>query len=97
MIHTLRECPEVGVGRCTPVPVGEPAVLVHRMEADQGALLFLHNLGRTDAVVDVGAQPGQEGPPVEVFGDRAYPPVGPDLDRVPVAASGYRWLRLSRR
>ena len=62
--------------------------------ADQGALLFLHNLGRTDAVVDVGPQPGQEGPPVEVFADRAYPPVGPDLAGIPVAASGYRWLRL---
>jgi maltose alpha-D-glucosyltransferase/alpha-amylase len=96
MIHTLRECPEVGVGRCTPVPVGDPALLVHRMEADQGALLFVHNLGRADAVVDVGAQPGQDGPPVEVFGDRAYPPVGPDLAGIPVAASGYRWLRLSR-
>jgi maltose alpha-D-glucosyltransferase / alpha-amylase len=97
MIHTLRECPEVGVGVCTPVPVDQTAVLVHRMAAEQGTLLFLHNLGQTEAVVDVGAQPGQDGSPVEVFGDQAYPPVGPDLVRIPVAASGYRWLRLSRR
>ena len=45
MIRTLRECPEVGVGTCTTLPVADPAVLVHRMDADQGSVLFLHNLG----------------------------------------------------
>jgi maltose alpha-D-glucosyltransferase/alpha-amylase len=96
MIHTLRECPEVGSGVCTPVPVAHRAVLVHRMAAAEGVLLFLHNLGREDLTVDVGAQPGQDGPPVDVFGDRAYEAVGPGLDGIALAASGYRWLRLRR-
>ena len=96
MIPTLRECPEVGTGTCTPVEVDEPAVLVHRMDATQGVLLFLHNLGRDDVVVDVGRQPGQEGKPVEVFSDRAYKPVRADLKQVPLAGSGFRWLRLRR-
>jgi maltose alpha-D-glucosyltransferase/alpha-amylase len=94
MIHTLHECPEVGSGRCTPVPVAQPAVLVHRMDAVQGTLLFVHNLGRDDVVLDVGAQPGQEGDPVAVFGDRSYAAAGADLTGLAVAGSGYRWLRL---
>jgi maltose alpha-D-glucosyltransferase/alpha-amylase len=96
MIHTLRECPEVGSGICAVVPVGPPSVLVHRMTGESGTLLFLHNLGRDDVTVDVGPQPGQEGPPVEVFSDRRYDPVDDDLRAVPVAGSGYRWLRLRR-
>jgi maltose alpha-D-glucosyltransferase/alpha-amylase len=97
MIHTARECPEVGVGTCTPVDVGQPGVLVHRMSAEQGTLLFVHNLGAAEVTVDVGVQPDQDGDPVEVFGDRRYAPVGPQLTGIAVAASGYRWLRLSRR
>jgi maltose alpha-D-glucosyltransferase/alpha-amylase len=71
-------------------------VLVHRVTGETGTLLFLHNLGREDVTVDVGRQPGQEGPPVEVFSDRRYDPVDDDLHAVPVAGSGYRWLRLRR-
>jgi maltose alpha-D-glucosyltransferase/alpha-amylase len=97
MIHSARECPEVGVGTCTPVQVGQSGVLVHRMAADQGTLLFLHNLGSTDVTVDVGAQPDQDGDPVEVFSDRGYDRAAPDLAGIRVAASGFRWLRLSRR
>ena len=96
MIPTRRECPEVGSGRCTPVPTAWPSVLAHRMEAQQGTMLFLHNLGRDNVVVDVGAQPGQEGDPVEVFSDQSYAPVGADLVGIVLAGSGYRWLRLRR-
>ena len=97
MIHTLRECPEVGVGTCTPVDVGQPAVLAHRMSAEQGTLLFLHNLGRADVTVDVGPQPDADGDPVEVFGDRSYDATGPELTGLRLGPSGFRWLRLSRR
>jgi maltose alpha-D-glucosyltransferase/alpha-amylase len=96
MIHTLRECPEVGSGVCAVLPAGPPSVLVHRMTAASGTLLFLHNLGRDDVTVDVGPQEGQDGPPVEVFSDRRYDPVDDGLHAVPVAGSGYRWLRLAR-
>ena len=96
MIRTVRECPEVGIGVCTVVPVTPAAVLVHRMDAEQGSLLFLHNLGHEDLVVDVGPQPGQQGDPVEVFGDRPYDAAGPDLASIALAGSGYRWLRLRR-
>jgi maltose alpha-D-glucosyltransferase/alpha-amylase len=96
MVHTVRECPEIGVGVCTPLPVDRPAVLAHRMEAAQGTLLFLHNLGREDVVVDVGRQPGADRIPEAVFSDRRYDDVGPELTGIALAGSGYRWLRLSR-
>jgi maltose alpha-D-glucosyltransferase/alpha-amylase len=96
MIRTLRECPEVGTGVCSIVPVTPPSVLAHRMEAPQGTLLFLHNLGDADVTVDVGEQPGQEGDPVEVFSDRPYDEAGADLTGIAVGAHGYRWLRLRR-
>ncbi len=96
MVRTLRECPEVGVGDCEVVRAGPSSVLVHRMTARQGVLLFVHNLADSEVVVDVGAQPGQEGEPVEVFADRPYDPPGPGLTGLAVAARGYRWLRLRR-
>jgi maltose alpha-D-glucosyltransferase/alpha-amylase len=96
MVHTVRECPEIGAGVCTPLPVDSPAVLVHRMDAAQGTLLFLHNLGREDVVVDVGRQHGADRAPEPVFSDRRYDDVGPELTGIALAGSGYRWLRLSR-
>jgi maltose alpha-D-glucosyltransferase/alpha-amylase len=94
MVHTLRECPEVGSGRCTTVPVREPAVLAHRMDAGGGSLLFLHNLGRTDVRVDVGPQADGDAHPREVFADRGYPPPDPDLTGLDLGPCGYRWIRL---
>jgi maltose alpha-D-glucosyltransferase/alpha-amylase len=96
MIHTLRECPEVGSGTCTPVAVEHPAVLVHRMDAAEGTMIFLHNLGREDVRVDVGPQPGQDGAPVEVLSDRGYGPPSADLTGLELAGCGYRWIRLRR-
>jgi maltose alpha-D-glucosyltransferase/alpha-amylase len=96
MIRTLRECPEVGTGVCTPVKAGPASLLVHRMDAPQGVLLFLHNLGAEPVTVDVGKQPGQEGEPVEVFSDQRYKPARPGLKKLEVGGYGYRWLRLRR-
>jgi maltose alpha-D-glucosyltransferase/alpha-amylase len=96
MVHTLRECPEVGSGTCTRIAVQHPAVLVHRMDAAEGSLLFLHNLGREDVRVDVGRQPDQHGTPVEVFADRGYPPPPEELTDLELGGSGYRWIRVPR-
>ncbi len=94
MLHTLRECPEFGVGTCTPVDTGDAAVLALHHEAPGGVVLALHNLSDRKRTVDLGAQPGQEGEPLEMFSDRRYPAVGPDLQDVELAGYGYRWIRL---
>jgi maltose alpha-D-glucosyltransferase / alpha-amylase len=92
MLHTLRECPEVGAGRHTAMTVGPAHVLVHQVTHGRGALLLLHNLGRTPARVDVRTEVEVDGPVLELFGDRDYGV--PDLAALELAPYGYRWIRL---
>jgi len=92
MLHTLRECPEVGAGRHTAMTVGPTHVLVHQVTHGRGALLLLHNLGRTPAKVDVRTQVELDGPVLELFGDHDYGE--PDLAALELAPYGYRWIRL---
>jgi maltose alpha-D-glucosyltransferase/alpha-amylase len=94
MLQTVRECPELGIGTCTPVDAGEPSVLALHHEAPGGVVLTLHNLSDRKRTVDVGPQPGQEGDPVELFADRRYGPAGPELAALELAGYGYRWIRL---
>jgi maltose alpha-D-glucosyltransferase/alpha-amylase len=93
-LHTLRECPEFGVGACTSVDTGDSSVLALHYEAPGGVMLAVHNLSEQDRTVDLGQQPGQEGDPMEVFSDRPYDAAGPELKQVELAGYGYRWLRL---
>jgi maltose alpha-D-glucosyltransferase / alpha-amylase len=98
LIATLRMCPEIGVGSCTvidePLP---PAVLAHRFDAPEGAILLLHNLGADDVVVDLSAagRPGVRA--VEVFSDRDYAPPPRRLNGLELSGYGYRWLRVRDR
>jgi maltose alpha-D-glucosyltransferase / alpha-amylase len=94
MLHTLRECPEFGVGACAPVDTGESSVLAIRFEAPGGVMLAVHNLAERPCTVDLGRQPGAAGDPVEVFADRRYDPAGPELKALELAGYGYRWIRL---
>ena len=94
MLHTLRECPEFGIGKCTPVDAGHPAVLALHYEAPGGVVLALHNLSDRGCTVDLGEQPGQVGDPFEMFSDKAYERVGPELKGIQLARYGYRWIRL---
>ena len=94
MIHMMRVCPEIGSGTCTVLPVARCSVLVHRMDHAEGSLLFLHNLGAKKVAVDVGRQAGSNRSPEELFSDSRYPSVGPGLQRIGLAGSGFRWFRL---
>jgi maltose alpha-D-glucosyltransferase/alpha-amylase len=96
MVHTLRECPEVGSGTCTPLDAGHPAVLAHRMDGATGSMLFLHNLGPADVRVDVPGQSDAGDAPLEVLADRGYDAPGEDLRSLELAGNGYRWIRLRR-
>jgi maltose alpha-D-glucosyltransferase/alpha-amylase len=96
MLHTVRECPEFGTGRCRPVDSGSPSVLALRHEAPTGVMLSLVNLADDTRSVDLGPQPGQDGDPLEVFANRDYGPVDPELTGIELDGYGYRWLRLAR-
>jgi maltose alpha-D-glucosyltransferase/alpha-amylase len=59
-------------------------------------MLALTNLGPTKRTVRLGRLDEQDGPPLDVFGDRSYDGVHPDLEDIDVAGYGYRWIRLRR-
>jgi maltose alpha-D-glucosyltransferase/alpha-amylase len=97
MIRTLREAPEVGGGTCTHVDVPGPGgVLVHRADADNGTMIFVHNLGTEDATLDLSVLSAEADSPNDVLADQEYPAVD-KFDAIQVAAHGYRWIRLRRR
>jgi maltose alpha-D-glucosyltransferase/alpha-amylase len=94
MLHTRRECQEIGVGDHQVIPVEPAHVLVHRAEAPGGSIVFLHNLADRPARISLPPQADEDGQPVEVFSDREYPV--PDLRGLEVDGYGYRWIRLRR-
>jgi maltose alpha-D-glucosyltransferase/alpha-amylase len=97
MIRTLRECPEVGSGGCTPLDRdGLPgSVLAHRADAPGGAMLFLHNLSEEPVTVDLGDLVAEADHPNQIFGDQGYAELG-RLDELELGPFGYRWIRLHR-
>jgi maltose alpha-D-glucosyltransferase / alpha-amylase len=97
LIHTLRECPEIGVGTCSVVDVPAPrSVLAHRFDAPEGSVLFLHNLADRPVTVDLGKVDGVTGRPYEVFANDAYEPPSARLTGLRLTGYGYRWIRLRR-
>jgi maltose alpha-D-glucosyltransferase / alpha-amylase len=95
ILHTLRECEEIGAGEHEILKVGPPHVLVHRATGDRGAVLFLHNLADRPCQVRVGRQADQPSRPLAMVADSDY---GEDLDidAVELAGYGYRWIRLRK-
>jgi len=69
-------------------------VLVHRFDSPEGALLFLHNLGKKKLKIDLGRLPEQSDDMHEVLADREYEPPPADLKGLDLAPYGYRWIRL---
>ena len=97
LIRVLRECPEIGVGRCTVLDVPLPrSVLAHRFDAPEGSILLLHNLSDEPVTVDVGRLDGVAGRPFDEFADGPYPPPGARLAGLELRGWGYRWIRLRR-
>jgi maltose alpha-D-glucosyltransferase/alpha-amylase len=96
LIRVLRECPEIGNGTPSVVDVPAPrSVLVHRFDADGGAMLLLHNLADTAVSVDL-ASLGSVPDACEVFSDGPYGPLGRRLGDLDLNPRGYRWIRLHR-
>ncbi|MFP5335744.1 MAG: alpha-amylase family protein [Actinomycetes bacterium] len=94
MLHTLRECVEIGVGHHQVLPVGVPGVLAHRADAPSGSMLFVHNLADASRRVGLPRQEDEDGQPVELFSDSEYD--GLDLRDLELHPYGYRWIRLRR-
>jgi maltose alpha-D-glucosyltransferase/alpha-amylase len=96
MIHTLRECPEIGVGECTVLEPGlPPSVLAHRCDAPEGSVLLLHNLDDVAVTADIGPLTGTDRP-FDMFADTEYPTPSRRLTGLQLSGWGYRWIRLAR-
>jgi maltose alpha-D-glucosyltransferase/alpha-amylase len=91
MLHTLRECPEIGRGEHHEVKTDNDHVLAHVAQDGVGAVLFVHNLA--DEPCTVSVQLAKPARPVVVASDHAQPP-DVDLDAMTLDGYGYRWVRL---
>ncbi len=93
LIRRRRESPEIGHGSYTGLPTGDPAVLAHRCDWEDRAIVAVHNLAGRSARVDLTAlaHDGVEGL-TDLFGTRDLA-TGPDgvleLDLEPY---GHRWF-----
>jgi maltose alpha-D-glucosyltransferase / alpha-amylase len=97
LIRTLRECPEIGVGRCTVLDVPLPrSVLAHRFDAPEGSILLLHNLADQPVSTDIGRLDAAAGRPFEILSDGPYNPPTARLTGLELRGWGYRWIRLRR-
>src|SRR3546814_17260408 len=57
MMRRRRESPELGWGRATLLDAGHDAVLAHRCDWEQSAVVAIHNLGATPLEVRVELGP----------------------------------------
>jgi maltose alpha-D-glucosyltransferase/alpha-amylase len=96
MIRLRRETPELGWGRWTLLDAGDPAVLAHRCDWEDGAVVLLHRLDDGDLTVrlDLG-HVGAADRLVDLLDASAEPiDVGDGTVELPLGPWGHRWLRL---
>jgi maltose alpha-D-glucosyltransferase/alpha-amylase len=91
LVDARESCPEIGWGEIQVIEADNPAVFVHRIGWNGGAMLALHNLRDQPVEVQLGAQGSEVDHKTEIFADRTY-----RTDRLVLEPFGYRWFRLGR-
>jgi trehalose synthase len=94
LIRRRRECPELGWGSCTLLDVADPALLAHRVDWDDSAILALHSFSAEPREASVPIGDDVEAA-VDLFVDEELTPRAGRLE-VPLEGYGHRWLRLRR-
>jgi maltose alpha-D-glucosyltransferase/alpha-amylase len=92
MIRLRKECPEIGLGRCSVIDTGSSHVVGLRFDWRGNTVITLHNVDERPHEVRLRLEPDIERlsnllAPVEIRGgdDRRF--------EIPLDAVGYRWLR----
>ena len=92
--HRFRSSPEIGWGRLELLDAGEPAVLAHRLSADVGSFIAVHNFASTPVTVRLPLGDVTEGARLsDLLADTVVPIDDRGRADVEVAAYGYRWFR----
>ncbi|HET7275520.1 MAG TPA: alpha-amylase family protein [Longimicrobiaceae bacterium] len=93
LIHTRRQCPELGWGPTKLVRTGNPAVLAHRAEWRGGHVLTVHNLSgkACSATLDLTHQ--QHGELHSLLGEAPFEMDSAGNLRIDLEAYDYKWLR----
>jgi trehalose synthase len=91
LIRRRRECPELGLGECTLIETGDPAVMAHRADWDEGTVLAVHSFA--DEPRSVTVEVGGVEAAVDQFGPDEFPPRDGAVE-VELEPYGYRWFRL---
>lgn len=96
LIRRRLATPEIGLGRCRPVPVADPAVLALRYDWAERSVLVLTNLGDAPAraELELGDEPSGTRL-VDLLGGGALQTSGTAV-RVALDRYSSRWLRLRR-
>jgi maltose alpha-D-glucosyltransferase / alpha-amylase len=90
MLHSVRECEEIGSGNHEILDVGPPHVLVHPGTGRAGTTVFLHNLADRPCRIVLGSERGLD-PKRSTdsdYGDRLH------LNAMDLRGYGYRWIRV---
>jgi maltose alpha-D-glucosyltransferase/alpha-amylase len=97
MIRRRKETPEIGFGDCTVLDGGASAVLVHRLDWDGRAVIFVHNLSPAAQHVDVALVDLDDADTMIDLLGGDHLPVGDDHRLVTdVEPYGVRWFRAGR-
>jgi maltose alpha-D-glucosyltransferase/alpha-amylase len=96
MIHTRKQCPEIGWGEWRILETGDPAVFAMRYDWRGSGVVVVHNLDDRDAT----ARLALDGPGgtlrdnlVELVGDNPHGTVDHHRE-IPLEPYGYRWFKL---
>jgi len=93
LIRRRRECPELGWGSMTILDAGDPAVLAHRADWHETAILAVHSFA--DQPREVRIEVGEADAVVDLFGhDKLEPRDG--RVTVELGRYGHRWFRVRR-
>jgi trehalose synthase len=96
MMRRRRESPELGWGRATLLDAGHDAVLAHRCDWEQSAVVAIHNLGATPLEVTVELGPMDGCDQVVDLLDAGQPVHSVDGSTIQLKLAGYahHWFRL---